>query len=108
MKASQKKKDSSSLDTMKLFDDSKFKGLVDASVLIKEPLILDNQLNTKVVQFLQYVENDLPEQRDFSTGRPYKLRSDEASTIFGDKMMQLLYKITNKLNGRMASKSIFH
>lgn len=107
MSTVQKKKDLSSHDTMKLFDDSKFKALVAAAVLIKEPLVLQNELNTKVVHFLQYVDNDLPEQRDFSTGRPYKIRSDEASTIFGDKMIQLLYKITNKLNGRMASKFIF-
>lgn len=108
MSAVQKKRESSSNDTMKLFDDSKFKALVNAAVLIKEPLILDMELNTKVVQFLQYVDKDLKDQRDFSTGRPYKLRSDEASSIFGDKMMQLLYKITNKLNGRMASKFTFH
>jgi len=93
---------------MKLFTDPKFNALLTEVRKLVHPIELQDELTVEVITFLKYVDLTMEEVRDKSTGREHKIKSVEATNMFGTVIPQILYKILNKFVAQMTSKySIF-
>ena len=83
---------------------SKYGNLFKSVDDLRNPLDPKDSNFSLFMEFIEYLDEYIPEIKDKSTGRSYAHKSNEANTIFGEENAQKMYKLLNKLVAYAESK----